>query len=232
MTTFMRKTSLTSWLAGGTMVVVGLTAVLAQPARPVDSAPSIPGYTHGSKDLARSPITLDELKSIQRTLLLTDEDVKYLRMSKDILAPQTDAILDVWYSFVGSTPELVYFFGNASTGKPEPEYLARVRARFSQWILDTASATFDQAWLDYQYEIALRHHRSKKNKVDQAPSVPIVNYRYIPALTIPVTTTLKAFLAKNGATKEEVDKMHEAWVKAVLLQTILWAQPYMKDGDF
>jgi hypothetical protein len=30
----------------------------------------------------------------------------------------------------------------------------------------------------------------------------------------------------------EVEVMHQAWVKAVLLQVILWSQPYVRDGDF
>lgn len=30
----------------------------------------------------------------------------------------------------------------------------------------------------------------------------------------------------------EVEAMHAAWTKAVLLQTMLWCRPYVKDGDF
>jgi len=26
--------------------------------------------------------------------------------------------------------------------------------------------------------------------------------------------------------------MHQAWIKSVLLQVILWSQPYTRDGDF
>ncbi|MBY0262940.1 MAG: hypothetical protein K2Q20_11385 [Phycisphaerales bacterium] len=177
-------------------------------------------------------MSLKEFDSLKRAALFTDEDAKYLRMSRDVLADQTDAILDVWYGFVGSTPELVYFFNSTKTGKPDPEYLAKVRKRFAAWIIDTAEANYDQRWLDYQHEIALRHHRTKKNLTDNVKSVPIINYRYIPALTIPVTTTLKPFLAKKGHTPEEVEKMHAAWVKSVLLQTILWGEPYIKDGEF
>jgi hypothetical protein len=51
-------------------------------------------------------------------------------------------------------------------------------------------------------------------------------------LTIPITTTLKPFLAKKGASAEDVDKMYNAWVKSVLMQAILWGQPYMKKGEF
>ena len=52
------------------------------------------------------------------------------------------------------------------------------------------------------------------------------------ALLVPITTTLKPFLAKGGAAADEVEAMHQAWVKAVLLQVILWSHPYVRDGDF
>ncbi len=195
-------------------------------------ATAIPGYTHGQKTLAKAPYTLAELESLKKTLLFTDEDLRYLRMSQPILADQTDAVLDVWYGFVASTPELVVFFKNNKTGAPDGAYLAAVRKRFGQWITDTAAAQYDQAWLDYQYEIGLRHTTPKKNTTDRADSVPSVNFRYLSALTIPVTTTLKPFLAKKGAPAADVDKMHAAWVKSVLLQTILWSYPYVRDGKF
>ena len=33
-------------------------------------------------------------------------------------------------------------------------------------------------------------------------------------------------------TSKVSETMHQAWVKAVLLQVILWSQPYVRDGDF
>lgn len=195
--------------------------------------PQVPsGYTYGTKEISKSPFTLEELKLLEQSLLFSDEDVKYLRMSHDILKGQTNEILDVWYGFVGGTPQLVYFFGNKKTGKPDGEYLAKVRERFKMWVLQTAEADYNQDWLNYQYEIGLRHYTTKKNKTDNVNSVPIINYRYIPALTIPVITTLKPFLAKTGASAVDVEKMQNAWLKSVLLQTILWGQPYMKNGEF
>lgn len=205
-------------------------AVAAEP--PAGGKGSIPGYTYGRPEVARSPVTLKDLEGLKKVLLFTEEDAKYLRMSREVLADQTDAILDVWYGFVASTPELVVYFGDAATGKPDGRYLAAVRERFARWILDTAEANYDQKWLDYQHEIALRHNKAKKNKTDGVSSVEQIHYRYVPALTIPVTTTLKPFLAKKGHSSEDVEKMHAAWVKSVLLQTILWAHPYVKDGQF
>lgn len=206
--------------------------LLQAPTAGAQGAPSIPGYTYGQKSLAKAPYSMQEVASLKKTLLFTDEDVRYLRMSKAILADQTEAILDVWYGFVASTPELVLFFRNNKTGAPDGAYLDAVRKRFAQWIIDTADANYDQAWLDYQYEIGLRHTAPKKNQTDKADSVPSVNFRYLSALTIPVTTTLKPFLAKKGASAADVEKMHAAWVKSVLLQTILWSYPYVQDGRY
>lgn len=212
-------------------LMVALAAAVAPHAN-AQAAPAIPGYAMGQKTLAKAPYTLADLESLKKTLLLTDEDVRYLRMSKAILADQTEAILDVWYGFVASTPELVAYFKNNKTGAPDGAYLGAVRKRFGQWIADTADANYDQAWLDYQYEIGLRHTTAKKNKTDKADSAPLVNFRYLSALTIPVTTTLKPFLAKKGAAAADVEKMHAAWVKSVLMQTILWSYPYVREGQF
>jgi hypothetical protein len=191
-----------------------------------------PGYALGQPTLARAPYSMADLAALQKSMLFGADDVAALRQSKAILADQTEAILDVWYGFVASTPELVVFFGDTRSGQPDGAYLAAVRKRFALWILDTADAKYDQAWLDWQYEIGLRHNRVKKNKTDGAHGPAQVDFRYLPALTIPITTTLKPFLAKTGASAADVEKMHAAWVKAVLLQAILWSHPYIKDGEF
>ncbi len=218
----MKKKSLLTTLAA-CIIVTGTYAQIAK---------TPPGYTYGTHQVAQSPFSLNDLKLLQQSLLFGEDDIKYLKMSHDILKDQTNDILNVWYGFVASTPQLVYFFGNKTTGKPEGDYLARVKERFALWILQTAEANYDQNWLNYQYEIGLRHYSAKKNRTDNVNSVPVIYYRYIPALTIPITTTLKPFLAKKGASADDVDKMYNAWVKSVLLQSILWGQPYMKKGDF
>jgi hypothetical protein len=192
---------------------------------------SIPGYHYGQAGLAPSPVTLQDFELLKQTVLFTEEDVRSLRMSLEVLKDQTAAILDVWYGFVASNPHLVYFFSNQN-GQPDTDYLAAVRKRFGQWILDTAAANYDQKWLDYQAEIGRRHHRTGKNRTDGVASVDNISYRYLPALLYPITATLKPFLAKKGNSSAEVEQMHQAWVKSVLLQVILWSYPYVKDGDF
>jgi Protoglobin len=191
----------------------------------------IPGYTYGTDAVSHSPVSLDELELLRTTLLLGEDDLAALHRSGDVLAPQVEAVLDVWYGFVGATPHLLAAF-TGPDGQPNQEYLAAVRRRFGRWILDTARAEFDQAWLDYQHEIGLRHTRLGKNRTDGVQAADHIPLRYVLALLVPITTTLKPFLADGAATLEEVEAMHQAWVKAVLLQVILWSYPYVREGDF
>lgn len=193
--------------------------------------PSLVG-TAETFSLPSAPITLAEFELLKKSALFGEEDTTYLRMSYDVLKDQVEQILDVWYGFVGSNEHLLYFFTNQADGQPNSDYLQGVRKRFGQWILDTAAANYDQQWLDYQFEIGRRHHRSGKNKTDGVAAVEHINYRYLPALIIPITTTLKPFLTNMGHSPEDVEKMHAAWVKSVTLQVILWSYPYCKEGDF
>src|SRR5690606_16358957 len=111
-------------------------------------------------------------------------------------------------------------------------YLEAVRKRFGQWILDTCAAEYDEAWLAWQDEIGRRHHRSGKNRTDGVEAAPHIPMRHLLALALPSSLTMKPFLATKGHSAAEVDAMHTAWTKAVLLQAILWSRPYVKDGDF
>jgi hypothetical protein len=166
------------------------------------------------------------------SVLFTDDDVTQLRASHENVADQVEAILDVWYGFVGANAHLLASFTSKKDNQPIDAYLGAVRKRFGQWILDTARAAYDQKWLDYQHEIGLRHHRAKKNQTDGVASTAIVPFRHLHALVFPVTFTLKPFLAKKGHAAEQVEKMHAAWVKSCILQVTLWSQPYVKEGDY
>lgn len=192
---------------------------------------TIPGYTLGQPEVGRAPITLEELELIKKSLLFTEEDERYLRMSRAVLEPHVEELVGVWYGFVGSNAHLLASF-SSEAGEVDSAYLERVRSRFERWVLDTAAAEYDQAWLDYQFEIGRRHHRVGKNETDGAKAEDHVRFRYIQALTVPVTTTLRPFLERGGHSAAEVEKMHAAWVKSVTMQAILWSYPYVKDGDF
>ncbi len=190
--------------------------------------PSIPGYTYGQ--VSRSPITMAELDLLKQTVLFGADDERALRLAGRVLAPQTDAILDVWYGFVGAHPHLLRYF--SFNQQPDADYLARVRARFGQWIVDLCTRPYDQQWLDYQHEIGLRHTAAKKNQTDGATAEPLIHLRYLTAFIVPLTATIKPFLEQGYLPAAEVEAMHAAWFKAVTLTATLWALPYVKEGQF
>lgn len=194
-------------------------------------ATTIPGYTYGTDQVARAPLTMQDLDLLKQAVLFGPDDERYLRMAGDVLADQIDDVLDVWYGFVASHPHLVYYFADGK-GEPNGEYLAAVRKRFGQWILDTCNRPYDEHWLNYACEIGLRHHRSKKNVIDGVQAAPHIHFRYMVAFIYPITATIKPFLAKKGHSSEDVERMHQAWFKSVVMQVALWSAPYVREDDY
>lgn len=90
------------------------------------------------------------------------DDLRYLLQAGEALRAQVEDLLDLWYGFVASHPRRVYYFTRPD-GTPDQAYLATVRRDFGQWVLDSCTRPYDQQWLASQYEIGLRHHRTKKN---------------------------------------------------------------------
>lgn len=191
---------------------------------------NIKGYDYGKAGLEPSPISLKELDLLKQTLLWSEEDRANLKQAGEILKDQVNDILDLWYGFVASHDHLVRYFGK--NGNPNPVYLSDVRARFGQWILDICQKPYDREWLDYQHEIAKRHHTVKKNKTDGVDAEPIIHYRYMVAFIVPITITIKGFLSNKGNSPQEVEAMYNAWFKAVTLTVITWTYPYINKGEF
>ncbi|MBS1575262.1 MAG: protogloblin ApPgb [Bacteroidetes bacterium] len=188
----------------------------------------IKGYAYGQ--VGQSPVSIADFALLKKTVLFSEEDEKNLRLTGEVLKDQINEVLDLWYGFVGSNEHLVYYF--TRNGQPNMDYLTAVRARFGQWIMDLCNRPYDQAWLNYQHEIALRHHSSKKNQTDNADAVPIIHYRYMVAFIFPITATIKSFLSKKGHDSETVEAMYAAWFKAVTLTVILWTYPYINKNEF
>ncbi len=190
----------------------------------------IPGYTYG--EVPDAPVSDGEFELLKKTVMMGEDDLKYLKMAGEVLKDQVDDILDLWYGWVGSNEHLVYYFGDKASGEPIKEYLDRVRERFGQWILDTCFRGYDRDWLNYAYEVGLRHHRTKKNVTDNVDSVEHIPLRYLIAFIYPITATIKPFLRKKGHSDDEVEKMFNAWFKSVVLQVCIWSHPYARDGDW
>jgi hypothetical protein len=193
---------------------------------------SIPGYTRGTADVRVSPMSDADLELLKTTVLLGPEDLDHLRLAGEVLDDQVEAVLDVWYRFVGSHPHLLKYF-SGSDDRPSAAYLEAVRKRFGQWIRDLCAASYDRAWLDYQYEIGLRHTRAKKNRTDGVRSASdVVHLRYLVAFIAPLTVTIRPFLGRKGHSPEVVDKMYHAWFKALTLTVTVWSQAFVPAADF
>lgn len=188
-----------------------------------------PGYAYDDPHLAPSPVSLDDLATLQQSLLWSAEDTAALRRAGQILAPQTEDILDVWYGFVGSHDHLVATFAGAD-GQPDGAYLGAVRERFGRWITDLCTRDLDGDWLAVQEEIALRHHTARKNQTDSVNSPSAyVPLRHLIALAVPITVTIRGFLQAGSDDPADVDAMYHAWFKAVMLSVVLWARSYSPD---
>jgi Protoglobin len=189
-------------------------------------ADHIHGYTYGSSEIAASPVSMRELENLKVSVGFTDEDQRYLRIAGEVLADQTGQVVHHWRSgIIASIPNLARH-SRAPEGDPLPDYLAKSNLRFEQWILDTCLRPYNQDWLNYQQEIALRHTSVKKNRIDGVQSTPYVPLRDIIAFIAVMNETIRPYLAAKGHSPEDVDKMHRAWCKSLQLQAALWARPY------
>src|SRR5271155_8733 len=194
-------------------------------------AEQIHGYTYGTSEVATSPVTLQQLEALKVTVGFTEEDQRYLQQAGTVLADQTKQMVEYWRSgIIANIPHLARH-SRTPQGDPIPDYLAKSNLRFQQWILDTCLRPYDQDWINYQQEIALRHTSLKKNKTDAVESSPYVPLRDIIAFIAVMNETIKPYLAVRGHSVEEVEKMHGAWCRSMQLQVALWARPYTDAGQ-
>jgi hypothetical protein len=189
-------------------------------------ADQIHGYTYGTAEVAVSLISLRELEDLKVTVGFTAEDQRQLQRAGEVLAGQTKQIIDHWRGrIIAGIPNLARH-SKTPEGEPIPAYSASSGLRFEQWILDTCLRPYDQDWINYQQEIALRHTSLKKNQTDGVRSTPYVPLRDIIAFISVINETIKPYLAAQGHSAEDVDAMHRAWCKSLQLQVAIWSRPY------
>jgi hypothetical protein len=191
----------------------------------------IPGYRYGKAEVAVSRLSLADLERLKISTGFTERDQQALRLAGEVLADQTEAIVHQWRSgIIASIPHLARH-SRTPEGDPIPEYLAKSNLRFEQWIVDTCTKPYDQDWLNYQEEIALRHTSVKKNHTDGVHSTPFVPLSDIVAFVAVMNETIKPYLASKGHAVEDVERMHTAWCKSMQLQLALWVAPYIAAGS-
>jgi hypothetical protein len=110
---------------------------------------SIPGYSYGSPEVARSPVSIQDLERMKASAGFGEEDERCLRMAGTVLADQTAQIVNHWRSgIIAGIPSLARH-SRTPEGNAIPEYLANSNRRFEQWILGTCLRPYDQDWINY-----------------------------------------------------------------------------------
>jgi hypothetical protein len=189
----------------------------------------IPGYDYGKPASARSPLSLEELRQLEEAAGWTAEDAAALARHPEVFVDRAEAMVDSWRAVIASQPHLIkWFFG--PDGKPDQQYMAKVKPRFVQWVRDVAMRPHDKAWLDYQEEIGLRHTPAKKNVTDGAHTPDLVPLRYVVGMAGLISLSARKFFVEAGISGDELQRLEYAWTKAVILHVSLWCRPYVKDG--
>lgn len=189
----------------------------------------IAGYDYGRPGAAHSPVSIEELHEVEQAIGWSDRDAAVLQRHPEVFRDRAEEMVDSWRAVIGAQPHLLkWFFG--PDGKKDEQYAAKVKKRFVQWVTDAAFRPHDQAWLDYQEEIGLRHTPAKKNKTDGAQTPPVVPLRYLLGFVTVVILGARKFFIEAGVNGGELRNLEDAWAKAVQLHVTLWARPYARES--
>ena len=157
----------------------------------------ISGYKYG--DAVVSSATLQDLENLKVSVGWTDQDDQYRHMAGEVLSGQTRQLVDHWRrGIIAGIPNLSRH-SRTPDGEPLPDYQAKSGLRFEQWVLDTCFRAYDQDWLNYQHEIALRHTPARKNQTDAVRSTPQVPLPDVIVRFSAVTLLLSIVLLKLTA---------------------------------
>jgi hypothetical protein len=88
--------------------------------------------------------------------------------------------------------------------------MAKIEPRFVQWVKDVAMRPHDQAWLDYQEEIGLRHTPAQKNITDGAHTPELVPLRYVVGMAGLIALSARKFFVESGISGHELERLEEA----------------------
>lgn len=188
---------------------------------------SIPGYDYGTPKSAVSPVSENELSHLEQTAGWTVMDAGTLMSHSELFQAKAESMVDSWRAVIGSQPHLTHWFVRPD-GHTDDDYKASVKRRFVQWVIDVAARPHDRDWLNYQYEIGLRHTPAKKNKADGVRTPPVVPFRYLIGF-IPIVLHIRGFFADDIQDEAELKRIEDAWAKIVLIHVALWSRAYVSE---
>ena len=183
-------------------------------------------YSYRTAGVAGLPVSAQELDGLKASLRFDEEDRRYLRLAGEVLDAQSKQVVDHWRSGINASIPNLARRSRTPDGDPCPEDMGSSNLRFQRWIADTCLRPYDRDWIDYQREIALRRSGAKKNELDRVRSPPCAPLPEVIAFIATMKMAMKPYLAAEGHSTEDVEKMHQAWCKSMQLQLALWISPY------
>ncbi|HOB63500.1 MAG TPA: hypothetical protein PKI41_15505 [Candidatus Competibacteraceae bacterium] len=169
----------------------------------------------------------DAIEQLWRVGLFSADDAHALRQVWRILKGQTDDYLDRLFGMAAAYPPLCAQLNRLRDGirGREPSVdAATMRRWFRRWLFETCLFPQDLPWLR-QLPIELAPEPSTS-----AIPLPLPEFRYVIALAFPLVLTARPFFVANGGDHQEIERLQQALLKAVLLQTALLGKLYVKDG--
>jgi Protoglobin len=186
---------------------------------------SMPGYDYGTARSAISPVSERELLELEQTAGWSPDDANLLAQYADLFRAKAESMVNSWRAIIGSQTHLSHWFAKPD-GAPDDEYKAGVKRRFVQWVIDVAVRPHDRDWLNYQFEIGLRHTPAKKNLTDGGHAPAVVPFRYLVGF-IPIVLPIRSFFKDAIQDESELNRLESAWTKTVLLHVTLWSRAYI-----
>jgi hypothetical protein len=167
-------------------------------------------------------IDLRELVLLKRMLLFTHEDEKYLQMAGGILSTQTAALLNTWHEYILANDYLTHYFTQG--GQQDLNYIKDLQPQFESWLNSLCFPPQNEKWLKYE-QLINNHYADKSITQFDMTSIPVVFFRYLVTFIYPATASVRTFLSNKEQEPALLDKMQQAWFKAVCLSVILWCYP-------
>lgn len=186
---------------------------------------------HGKAGSENSSFSLDAqtLVRLKKMLLFTYEDEQYLVMAGNILAAHTEDILNNWYAYIMKNNYLAHYF--TRNGMPDRDYLQTLRPHFRKWIFDLCTRQEGNAWWKFEERIAAQLPLKSITGNDMEP-LPLIYLRYLSTFIYPVSEAGRPYLGGHGHPEAEVERMQQAWFKAISFSVLLWVYPEPQQGPF
>ncbi|WP_160712373.1 protoglobin domain-containing protein [Chitinophaga solisilvae] len=173
-------------------------------------------------DPRNSPVDAQTLIKIKRMMLFTHEDEQYLTMAGEVLAPHAEDILNKWYERIVSNNYLANYF--TQSGAPDLNYVHSLRPHFREWISSLCRRSESMRWWEFEEKI-IRQLQLRNIPVDDLDPLSPLFLRYLSTFVFPVSEAGRYFLNNTGYGSDDIEKMHQAWFKAVSLSALLWLYP-------